>query len=227
MIWNVARIVMAVLILVATAEQLRLATAAAASVGIDGTTAAWRLLAFFTVQSNLWAAVALLVGAISAFASRARTDSFLVALLLAGATTYMTVTGVVYNVVLRSMGDVGILGGWSNDVHHVIAPLFLVLDLLLAPRRRRLRWRDIPLLIAFPLIWVAVTMICGPFLTSPATGTTPWYPYPFLDPASTPGGYLGVAAWIVGIAIVFAALAALAVGVGRWRTRDASSRAGR
>ncbi|WP_051208638.1 Pr6Pr family membrane protein [Propionicicella superfundia] len=222
--WNLARIAMAALIVVATIEQIRLAAAAAVGAGVSESTAVFRLLSFFTVQSNMLAAAVLTWGAVRAFATRHRSDTAVFAVALACVTTYMLVTGLVYNLVLRAAGDADIMLGWSNDIHHIIAPAFMLSDLLIAPGRRRLPWRAIAVIVAYPVLWVAVTLIRGPHLISPSTGTTPWYPYPFLDPTTTSGGYAGVAAWVAGIAVIIAAIGLLVVLTGRLRTRKAHPR---
>lgn len=218
--WNLARIVMAALIVVATIEQIRLATVAAAGVGVGESTAVLRLLSFFTVQSNVLAAAVLGWAGVRAFTTRYRPDTAVLATAMASVTTYMLVTGVVYNVVLRAAGGAGIMLGWSNDIHHIIAPAFLLIDLLVAPGRRRLPWLTIAIIVAYPVVWVAVTLARGPHLVSPSTGTVPWYPYPFLDPTTTTGGYAGVAAWVGGIAAIIIAIGALVILTGRLRTRN-------
>lgn len=210
---------MAVLIVVATIEQIRLAVTAGANIGVDGWAAVSRLLSFFTVQSNVLAAVILGWAALRAFATRGRLDSTVLAVALASVATYMLVTGLVYNIVLRSAGDVDIMLGWSNNIHHLVAPAFMLLDLCIAPGRRRLPWRAIAVIVAYPLIWVAFTLIRGPYVVSPSTGTTPWYPYPFLDPSTVANGYAGVALWVSGIAILITAIGMLVILAGRWRTR--------
>ena len=217
--WNLVRIAVAALIVVATVEQARLAIVAAAGAGIDGPTAVFRLLSFFTVQSNALTAAVLVWAAARAFTSGFRAESSALAVTLAAVTTYMLVTGLVYNIVLRSAGDLGIMLGWSNDVHHVVVPAFMLVDLLIAPARRPLPRRTVAVILSYPLAWVAFTLLRGPHVISPSTGTAPWYPYPFLDPATTPGGDAGVAAWVAGIASLFTAVGLLVVLVGRLRAR--------
>lgn len=102
----------------------------------------------------------------------------------------------------------------------MVIPLVLLADAFLAPRRRPLPWRAIGVVVVFPILWVLYTMIRANFVTGPATGDPWWYPYPFLDPHLVAGGYLGVAGYIVGIAVVIAAVAAGVVWIGRRRSRD-------
>ncbi|GAA2182486.1 hypothetical protein GCM10009785_21960 [Brooklawnia cerclae] len=220
--WGLMSALMAVAILLATAEQARLAIGAAEAAGINAAVAVGRLLSFFTVQSNLIAAAVLSWVALVSFTTRRRIDGPALAFARAAATTYMLVTGLVYNIVLRAAAGTDIMLGWSNDVHHVYAPAFLLLDLLLAPRRRALRWRSVAGILVFPIAWVAYTLARGPFLISPSTGEAPWYPYPFLNPGEVAGGYLGVSVWVAGIAVVIAVAAWITVYIGRRRSRAAA-----
>ena len=63
---------------------------------------------------------------------------------LACATTYMLVTGVVYNTLLRGIElPQGTTVPWSNEVLHVIGPVFLLLDLIFGSSPTRLQWRSV------------------------------------------------------------------------------------
>lgn len=183
-------------------------------------TVAANFLSFFTIESNLFAAIALVIAAIWALRHRSTTapEPRWLAVVLVCVSTYMIVTGIVYNTLLR--GEVlpqGVTVPWSNEVLHVVIPLFLLLDVLLAPRRRALGWSTIAIAAVFPLVWAVYTLIRANLIIAPATGQPYWYPYPFLNPHHVPGGYLGVAGYIVGIAIAIIAVAAGVVWVGRRR----------
>lgn len=208
-VWNLARVLMVAAIVVATVEQVRLAVTLGAGAGTSPVDSAVKLFSFFTVQSNVIAAVVLAWAAVCGF-KRKSVDSTALATALAAASTYMLITGIVYNLLLRGGGNADIMMGWSNNVHHIVGPIFLLLDVLLGPGRRALPWRAVLVVLAFPLLWVAVTLVRGPLIS--------WYPYPFLDPA-TAGGYAGVAAWVLGISAAFTAVGFLVVAIGRWRGR--------
>ena len=132
----------------------------------------------------------------------------------------MVITGIVYNALLRSItlpqGSEPV--PWSNEVLHLIGPLFLLADVLFAPRRRALPWGAVLTIIAFPLVWTAYTLIRGPLVTNPATGDGWWYPYPFLNP-NNPDGWGSVIVYVIVIAVLFAAVAAFIVWWGRRRAR--------
>ncbi|MFK0239414.1 Pr6Pr family membrane protein [Microbacterium sp. NPDC090281] len=188
-------------------------------------TVAANFLSFFTIESNLFAAIALVIAAIWALRHRSTTapEPRWLAVLLVCVSTYMIVTGIVYNTLLR--GEVlpqGVTVPWSNEVLHVVIPLFLLLDVLLAPRRRALGWSTIAIAAVFPLVWAVYTLIRANLIIAPATGQPYWYPYPFLNPHTVPGGYLGVSGYIIGIAIAIIAVAAGVVWVGRRRGTEAA-----
>ena len=115
---------------------------------------------------------------------------------------------------------------WSNEVLHVVIPLFLLADLLFAPRRRALGWSAVAIIAIFPIVWVVYTMIRANFIIAPATGEAWWYPYPFLNPHRVPGGYLGVSGYIIGIAIAIIGVACVVVWVGRRRGTATDSASG-
>lgn len=187
--------------------------------GLEPLSALWvNFFSFFTIDSNVLTAVVFLIGAVRLW--RRDEDSRLFALLRASATAYMTVTFIVYNTLLRGINVAeGLVVPWTNEVLHVIAPLLIVADWLFAPGRRRLEWTDIWRIIAFPVIWAAYTMVRGPFAYNHLLDQPTWYPYPFLNPANSPEGYVSVGFYVVLIAAVIGGVGALVIWVsrrGRW-----------
>jgi hypothetical protein len=162
---------------------------------------------YFTILSNALAAIALLVGAYFSFT--VRRDPAWFNLSLAAIVTYMATTGVVYNLLLRSITlEQGRTLAWSNEVLHLIAPIYIVLVWILSPGKSPLRWRALWAIVAFPIAWAVYTMIRGPLVG--------WYPYPFLDP-SQPGGYGAVAVYVLGIAGFIGLMGCAVVGLSRTR----------
>ncbi|MGZ0712704.1 Pr6Pr family membrane protein (plasmid) [Coraliomargarita sp. W4R53] len=219
--WNVLRAVIAVVITVAVLAQASVTIGGATDAGREVLTTTINFFSFFTILSNVAAAMVLVWASVWFFAVGRSGDPEPrgLALALASVSTYMIVTGVVYNTLLRSIElPQGTTVPWSNEVLHLVAPLFLLADVFLAPRRRPLRWRAILEILAFPIVWVIYTLTRGPFVTNPVTGDGWWYPYPFLDPHSaTTGGYGGVAIYVIGISVAICAVAALVIWAGRRR----------
>jgi cell division protein FtsW (lipid II flippase) len=150
---------------------------------------------YFTIQSNLIAIAALTLAAVGSFANPPRRWD----MLRGGAVVYMTVTGVVYALLL-SGADVDTALNWVNTVVHQVMPIVVVVDWLLDPPANHIALRRSLVWVVYPLAWIAYTMIRGLIVG--------WYPYPFLDPA--PNGYAPV---IVTTGVIVAAGVALCVMV--------------
>ncbi|MFB2582261.1 Pr6Pr family membrane protein [Herbiconiux sp. P15] len=162
---------------------------------------------YFTILSNALAALALLVGAYYSFT--VRRDPAWYNLALAAIVTYMATTGVVYNLLLRGIAlDQGSTVPWSNEVLHLVAPIYIVVVWILTPGKSPLKWSAVGSIVVFPLVWVVYTMIRGPLVG--------WYPYPFLNPAQ-PGGYGAVAVYVIAIAGFIGIMACAVVALSRTR----------
>ncbi|MDW4574542.1 Pr6Pr family membrane protein [Microbacterium sp. M3] len=220
--WSVARAVMALVILAAIIAQLAKSVGTAIELERDVATTIANFFSFFTILSNTLAGIVLLWAALWHLTRGrprgARIEPPGLALALACASTYMIVTGVVYNVLLRNIvlpqGSEPVW--WSNEVLHLVGPLFLLADVLVGPLRRALPWRTLWAVVAFPIVWVVYTMVRGPLTTNPVSGDLFWYPYPFLNP-NNDGGWPSVIAYVVGIAVAILAVAAFVVWWGRRR----------
>ncbi|GLY00957.1 MULTISPECIES: Pr6Pr family membrane protein [Actinoplanes] len=93
---------------------------------------------------------------------------------------------------------------------HYVVPLMVVIDWVAFGPRRASPWRDLPWWLVFPLLYGVLSVFRAVvFPTAPFR-----YPYPFLDPG-VQGGYGGVAVQMASLAVVFAVLGALLLGVDR------------
>jgi hypothetical protein len=223
-VWSVLRALVAVAIVAAIVAQAISTFGFAVADGLHVATTVANFFSFFTILSNL--ATAIVLGWAVVFAlshPRGVRDPRPLAVALVCVTTYMSITGVVYNLLLRDTFVGPDTVGWSNEILHVWAPLFLVADLFLAPRRRGLRWSAAVAALAFPLVWVVYTFVRAPLITNPRTGDPRWYPYPFLDPQLNPGDWLGVWAYVLGIAVAIIAVAFAVVAIGRFRAGGMSA----
>jgi hypothetical protein len=217
--WPYARLAAALLGLAAIIRQFSLAVGNSLAAGTHLPTVIANFFSYFTILSNIIAVVALVAGAIWMLRARRRDtpEPSWMATLLMCASTYMIVTGIVYNLLLCNISIAGISDAWTNETLHVVIPLFFLADVLFAPRRRALPWTALLSAAAFPIVWAAYTLIRANFITGPATGDPWWYPYPFLDPHQEGASYLTVLGYILGIAIGILAIAALVIWIGRRR----------
>ena len=136
---------------------------------------------YFTVLSNVFAAVVALLGVFSPVSAQIRGASVL----------YMGTTGIVYWLLLRDV-DVQ-TPAYANWVLHTVVPILVVVEWLLAPEKTRRWW----LWLSFPLAYLAYTLVRGPIVG--------WYPYPFMDPRQH--GYGTVLLTCLFVAVVFGVLA--------------------
>lgn len=211
------RSVMALAILAAAAVTLGTSVAFWNDSGFrDTTTLVVNFFSYFTIEANLAAAAVLLIGAAVLLRRRAE-DPRWYNILRAAIVTYMAITGLVYNLLLRG---VTVTAGaesqpWTNEVLHVVAPIYLVLDWFLAPGRSTLPWKHIATVLVFPLVWVAYTMVRGPLVFDQVKDIQTWYPYPFLNPASFESGYGTVWVYILLISVLFGLVGAGVIWVSR------------
>jgi hypothetical protein len=162
-----------------------------------------RFFSFFTILTNVLAAVTLLWPLVAPRSTLAR---FLSRPPVRTAVTgYIIIVGVIYYLLLRDLSQ---RQGWSMFfeymLHYVTPPLF-VLDWLLFVDKRDLDWRIGLSALGFPLAYLVWTVIHGA-----ATG---WYPYPFIDAAEL--GYPRASLNTAGLVLVFVALEVALVGIGR------------
>ncbi|MCU1514234.1 MAG: hypothetical protein JWO10_1324 [Microbacteriaceae bacterium] len=172
---------------------------------------------FFTIDSNVGTVVIGLVGAFYLLA-RKGTDPHWFNGFRAAIVTYMVVTGVVYNLLLRGIElPQGTTLAWSNEVLHVVAPAYLLLDWIFAPGRKPLSYTAVWGVVVFPIVWGVYTLIRGPITPDEVLKKDYWYPYPFMNPNTSPEGYFSVAFYIVMIAVLIGITAVGTVWVSKKR----------
>lgn len=189
---NTYRLVFAVLTIIAI-------TAQAVDLYAKGVLVPQNFFSYFTIQSNLIAIAAFLIGV--AWWRTAPTPVW--ELVRGAAVVYMTVTFVVFALLLSNT-NVDTAIPWVNTVVHQIMPVAVIADWLIDPPRDRFPFTTTLRWLTFPLVWIAYTTIRGAIVG--------WYPYPFLDPAN--GGYGSVAVYIVAILAFGVALCAVVAWVG-------------
>lgn len=138
--------------------------------------------------------------------------------------------GGVFNVLLRghppqlAIPDppfIGFLDSWATEVLHVVVPVYMLVDLLVGPPRRRVPWWALGLMVAYPLAWTGYTMARGELVANPDGSAPFWYPYDFLDPHGD-GGWASALTYIGVLLAGFVVLGALVILVSRFRTGRAS-----
>jgi uncharacterized membrane protein len=131
-----------------------------------------RTLSFFTIQSNILAAVSS-----AQLARRPDRDGAVWRIVRLDALLGITVTGIVYSTVLARIHEPA---GWeqvsTNTVFHYVVPIMMVLGWLLLGPRPRIEWAVVKWALLWPVLWFGFTLVHG--------AVSHWYPYPFVDAAS-------------------------------------------
>ena len=148
----------------------------------------FNFFSYFTIQSNIFAFVMLIVSAL-AVASNKRSSKL--NLLRGAATLYMVITGIVFAVLLAGVeGSILTAVPWDNLVLHYIMPVVLLIDWLVDKPSKAITFKRSFVWLIYPISYVIYSLVRGQLVN--------WYPYPFLNPKTN--GFSGVFLTAVGIA---------------------------
>ncbi|WP_194814364.1 Pr6Pr family membrane protein [Nocardia sp. XZ_19_385] len=175
----------------------------------NDTFSAANYFSYFTIQSNIFAMVVLLIGGLR----DPRSHRWQV--IRGAATLYMVITGIVYAVLLANI-DVMLTDKWINVVEHRVMPIVLLVDWLLVPVALARTAGLIGSWLLYPLLYGVYSLVRGPIVD--------WYPYPFLDPREQGYGPLTVGLVVLTAVFVLLALAVVTLGAvaSRWRQSPAA-----
>lgn len=205
----IARLIVAAAGIAAIVGQLATSLAYWPTHGVTNLTlSVTNFFSFFTILSNVGAIIVMLIGAAILATSRG-VDPAWFNVFRASVATYMIVTGIVYNLLLRGIElPQGATLEWSNEILHVVVPLALMLDWLFSPGRAEIAWNQLWKMLVFPIVWVVYTLVRGPFTPNEVLGEPYWYPYPFLNPNLSANGYFSVSFYVILIAVCIGLTAA-------------------
>jgi hypothetical protein len=171
--------------------------------------------AYFTIQTSIIAAVVLAAAGVRELQGKADTKVLNLAKL--SVSSYAIVVAVVYNALLRGTvvqpGEPDYDYVWPvlpNEILHVWAPIFIVLDFALTKTTTKLKFKQIFWILVFPMAWLAFTIIRGIL--------TDWWAYWFLNP-NEEAGVGGVAVFIMIIVVFGLASASISLGLNKLITK--------
>lgn len=149
---------------------------------------------FFTIQSNIAAALLLL------YLATARNVSQTVQAIRGAISLYMLMTGVIFALLLSGLADARLTAlPWDNTVLHYIMPIVVTLDWAIHPPKKKLAPKAVWAWTIFPIVYVIYTLLRGS-----AVG---WYPYPFLNPQASSYVEVGVTSVVIAVFVIIAAFA--------------------
>lgn len=175
------------------------------SVRGTGDTDLVQLASLFTIESNVFLVVVLVIGAL---VSRRRLPTWWDNVRGAAA-FFLVMTGLVYAVFVAPPGEAFSWDiTWTNLALHRVAPAFALLDWALVTMTRRSGWGRPLAWLLYPVLYLVGTWVRG--------AAVDWYPYGFLDPTGA-GGWprvLGATAQVL-VAFLIVAVGMHAIGLVR------------
>jgi hypothetical protein len=178
---DVARLALATLAVVAMTRQF----------DVSGHAEAGNFVSFFTIQSNIAAAVML---ALLVIVRRPERSAWFEAV-RGGVVFFIAITGVVFALLVQGhQEDLQTTTSWVDTVVHRLMPLALVVDWLVERPRHRLSPWVVLAWLGCLAAWLAYTLVRGEIVD--------WYPYPFVDVSDL--GYGRVALRAAGLLVAFA-----------------------
>jgi len=183
-----------------------------------------RVLTYFTIQSNILLALVMLATARRAWTARRPLSP----LVTGAALLYISITGLVYHLILAHASSPfamtgGPLTGWqaiTNQVLHTVTPIAAVLDWLLLTAPGRLHLRMAATWLLYPATYLAVYLARGELILP---GTPGRYLYTFLDVEHH--GYKHVLGNALLLGLAFYALSVLLVALDHARPNPIRHRA--
>lgn len=158
-------------------------------------------LSYYTIQSNILVAVAMLLSIWQMWTGREETRRLLI--FKSGALLWILVTGIVYHLLLAGMWQLKGPMAYVNFSLHAATPLGMVLNWLLVEKKGRYQFGFILYWMIFPLAYLLFAWLRG--------GLTGIYSYWFLNPADPypngAGSLGGMLSWVGLLAVGFVILA--------------------
>ena len=130
-----------------------------------------RYFSFFTILTNLFVAVCFSVLLLK-LSSRLG-NFFASPKTLTAITVYITVVGIVYNLILRFLWKPTGLQWAVDELLHTIIPLLCIVYWIFHVYKSSLKWRDAFLWLIYPFVYIIFILIRG--------SMSSFYPYPFID----------------------------------------------
>ncbi|MEP7237803.1 MAG: Pr6Pr family membrane protein [Ferruginibacter sp.] len=166
-----------------------------------------RYFSFFTIFTNLivaFCATVLLLKPNSKWG-----NWFSISATLTAITVYITIVGIVYNVILRFLWQPQGLQYVVDEILHTLIPILFILLWVLYVSKEGLKYKQTLLWLIYPLIYIIYTFIHG--------AITGYYPYPFVN--VTELGYKMVLINTVGLVLAFSLLSLLLIAVAKYMSR--------
>ena len=169
-----------------------------------------RYFGFFTILTNLLVALCctFLLLKSSSYIARFFSKNATITAIAA----YITIVGIVYNLILRFLWNPKGLEQVVDELLHTIIPILFVLTWLLFIPKAILKWSNVLSWLIFPFLYLIYILIRGL--------SAGYYPYPFLDVRQL--GYNKVFLNSLGVLVAFLLVSILFIAIDRFIKRRPS-----
>lgn len=130
-----------------------------------------RYFGFFTILTNILVAISCTlvylkgVSENGSFLTRPKT--------LTATAVYITIVGLIYNVILRFQWAPQGLAKLVDELLHSVIPILFIFFWAIVVPKKNIQWKNIPAWLIYPLAYLGYTLLRGSFAN--------WYPYPFIN----------------------------------------------
>lgn len=169
-----------------------------------------RYFSFFTILTNILVALCFTVLLVTPYSRWG--NFFARPAILTAIAVYITVVGIVYNVVLRFLWVPQGLQLIVDELLHTIIPLLFIAYWFLFVPKQILKWKNILPWLIYPAIYCIYSLTRGAIVA--------FYPYPFIDVNML--GYSKVLVNIVGLVMVFVVTSMVFVAMAKLIVRSAT-----
>lgn len=124
---------------------------------------------------------------------------------LTAVTVYITIVGIVYQIILRPIWKPTGLQMIVNELLHSVIPLLVILFWYLYEEKKSLTYKQLPMWLIYPFVYLLYILVRG--------SISNFYPYPFVDVANL--GFAKVLSNSAILMLVFISIAALFITLGK------------
>jgi hypothetical protein len=169
-----------------------------------------QLLSFYTILSNLLMVICLTAILVAPKSALGR--FFFRRTVLTSITLYMTIVGIIYNILLRNVWHPEGLFKLADELLHVVNPILFIIYWLAFIPKAGLKYLDVLPWLWFPFIYFVYVLIRGAISGN--------YPYPFLDVVKL--GYMQVMVHALILLPIIWGLGALYILLARFLAKPAN-----
>jgi len=164
-----------------------------------------RYFSFFTILSNIMVSAS----ATYLLLYNSNAKPFFNEKKITAIAVYITVVGLVYNLILRQLWHPQGLQKWVDELLHSIIPVLFIAFWFIYVSKNVLQWKHIFKWLLFPFMYLIFILIRGNF--------SDYYPYPFINVTAI--GYQATFINCMGMIIVFILFSLLAVAIAKMKNK--------